>query len=87
MPLVADISSCILSRPIDVSRFGVLYAGAQKNVAPAGLTIVIIREDLIGEPQEKTPTMFMYKTHAESDSSTTRRRVTPFTCASSFWNG
>ena len=68
MPLVADISSCILSRPIDVSRFGVLYAGAQKNVAPAGLTIVIIREDLIGEPQEKTPTMFMYKTHAESDS-------------------
>ncbi len=68
VPLVADISSCILSRPIDVSRFGVLYAGAQKNVAPAGLTIVIIREDLIGEPQEKTPTMFMYKTHAESDS-------------------
>ena len=68
MPLVADISSCILSRPIDVSRFGVLYAGAQKNVAPAGLTIVIIREDLIGEPQENTPTMFMYKTHAESDS-------------------
>ena len=65
---MADISSCILSRPIDVSRFGVLYAGAQKNVAPAGLTIVIIREDLIGEPQEKTPTMFMYKTHAESDS-------------------
>ena len=50
VPLVADISSCILSRPIDVSRFGVLYAGAQKNVAPAGLTIVIIREDLIGEP-------------------------------------
>ena len=68
VPLVADISSCILSRPIDVSRFGVLYAGAQKNVAPAGLTIVIIREDLIGETQEKTPTMFMYKTHAESDS-------------------
>ena len=68
VPLVADISSCILSRPIDVSRFGVLYAGAQKNVAPAGLTIVIIREDLIGEPQEKTPTMFMYKTHADSDS-------------------
>ena len=68
VPLVADISSCILSEPIDVTKFGVLYAGAQKNVAPAGLTIVIIREDLIGEPQEKTPTMFMYKTHAESDS-------------------
>lgn len=67
VPLVADISSCILSRPIDVSKFGLLYAGAQKNVAPAGLTIVIIREDLIGEPQENTPTMFTYKIHAESD--------------------
>ena len=47
VPLVADISSCILSKPIDVSKFGLLYAGAQKNVAPAGLTIVIVREDLL----------------------------------------
>ena len=68
VPLVADISSCILSEPIDVSKFGILYAGAQKNVAPAGLTIVIIREDLIGNAQEITPTMFNYATHSENDS-------------------
>ena len=68
VPLVADISSCILSRPIDVSKFGVLYAGAQKNMAPAGLTVVIIREDLIGNAQDITPTMFNYKTHADADS-------------------
>ncbi len=68
VPLVADISSCILSEPIDVSKFGVLYAGAQKNMAPAGVTIVIIREDLIGNAQEITPTMFNYKTHADNDS-------------------
>ena len=68
VPLVADISSCILSKPIDVTKFGLLYAGAQKNVAPAGLTIVIIREDLIGEPQECTPTMLQYKVMAENDS-------------------
>lgn len=68
VPLVADVSSCILSRPIDVSRFGLLYAGAQKNVAPAGLTIVIIREDLIGEPQQGTPTMFNYGVMAKNDS-------------------
>ncbi|MBQ4128830.1 MAG: 3-phosphoserine/phosphohydroxythreonine transaminase [Ruminococcus sp.] len=68
VPLVADISSCILSEPIDVSKFGVLYAGAQKNMAPAGVTIVIIREDLIGDAQEITPTMFNYKTHADNDS-------------------
>lgn len=68
VPLVADMSSTILSRPIDVERFGVLYAGAQKNVGPAGLTLVIVREDLLGEPLEFTPTMFDYKTHAESDS-------------------
>lgn len=68
VPLVADISSCILSKPIDVSRFGLLYAGAQKNVAPAGLTIVIVREDLLGEPMEFTPTMFNYKVMAENDS-------------------
>jgi len=68
VPLVADISSCILSRPIDVSKFGLLYAGAQKNVAPAGLTIVIVREDLIGEPQQGTPTMFNYGVMAKNDS-------------------
>ncbi|MGI6254648.1 MAG: 3-phosphoserine/phosphohydroxythreonine transaminase [Acutalibacter sp.] len=68
VPLVADISSCILSKPIDVTKFGLLYAGAQKNVAPAGLTIVIVREDLLGEPMEFTPTMFNYKTMAENDS-------------------
>ncbi len=68
IPLVTDASSNILSEVIDVSRFGVIYAGAQKNIAPAGLTIVIIRKDLVGEPQEITPTMFRYKTHAEERS-------------------
>ena len=68
VPLVADVSSCILSEPIDVSKFGLLYAGAQKNMAPAGLTVVIIREDLIGHAKELTPTMFNYKTHADNDS-------------------
>lgn len=68
VPLVADISSCILSRPIDVTKFGLLYAGAQKNVAPAGLTIVIVREDLIGSPMDKTPDMFTYKNIADNDS-------------------
>ncbi len=68
VPLVADISSCMLSEPVDVKKFGVLYGGAQKNVAPAGLTIVIIREDLIGNPQEITPTMFNYETHSENGS-------------------
>ena len=68
VPLVADMSSCILSRQIDVSKFGLIYAGAQKNVGPAGLTIVIVREDLIGEVLPGTPTMLDYKTHAENDS-------------------
>ncbi len=68
VPLVADMSSCILSEPVDVSKFGMIYAGAQKNMAPAGLTVVIIREDLIGEAQDITPTMFRYTTHAENDS-------------------
>ncbi len=68
VPLVADISSCILSEPIDVKKFGVLYAGAQKNVAPAGVTIVIIRKDLIGNAMDITPTMLNYATHAESAS-------------------
>ena len=68
VPLVADISSCILSEPIDVSKFGLLFAGAQKNMGPAGVTVVIIREDLIGEPMDITPTMFKYKIHAENKS-------------------
>ena len=68
VPLVADISSCILSRPIDVSKFGVLYAGAQKNMAPAGLTIVIVREDLIGNAMESTPTMLNWQIHADNGS-------------------
>lgn len=68
VPLVADISSCILSGPIDVSKFGLVYAGAQKNMAPAGLTVVIVREDLIGHAQDITPTMFNYQIHADNDS-------------------
>ncbi len=68
VPLVADISSCILSEPVDVSKFAILYAGAQKNVAPAGLTIVIIREDYIGKAMDITPTMFNYETHSENGS-------------------
>jgi phosphoserine aminotransferase len=67
-PLVADMSSDILSRPIDVARFGLIYAGAQKNIGPAGLTIVIMREDLIGQAAPKTPLMLDYKTHAENGS-------------------
>ena len=68
LPLVADISSCILSEPIDVSRFAMLYAGAQKNIAPAGLTIVIIRDDMIGNARDITPTMLDYKIHADNGS-------------------
>ena len=68
VPLVADVSSCILSEPIDVSKFGLLYAGAQKNMGPAGLTVVIIREDLIGHARDITPTMFNYQIHADNGS-------------------
>ena len=71
IPLVADMSSCILSEEIDVSKFGLIFAGAQKNLAPAGVTLVIVREDLIPEPEKclpGTPTMSMYKTHSENGS-------------------
>lgn len=68
VPLVADISSCIMSEPIDVSKFALLYAGAQKNLAPAGLTVVIVREDLIGHAMDITPTMFNYQIHADNGS-------------------
>ncbi|MEJ2592448.1 MAG: 3-phosphoserine/phosphohydroxythreonine transaminase [Candidatus Thiodiazotropha sp.] len=68
VPLVADFSSTILSRPIDVSRYGIIYAGAQKNIGPAGLTLVIVREDLIGEAVDGTPVMFQYATHSDNGS-------------------
>ncbi len=68
MPIVADMSSTILSREIDVSKFGVIYAGAQKNIGVAGATIVIIREDLIGEVVPKQPILFDYATQANNDS-------------------
>jgi phosphoserine aminotransferase len=66
VPLVADMSSHILSRPVDVSRYGLIYAGAQKNIGPAGLTIVIVREDLIGKALPATPAVFDYKVQADN---------------------
>ncbi len=68
VPLVADMSSTILSRAIDVSKFGLIYAGAQKNIGPAGVTVVIVREDLIGQTLPGTPTLFDYQLHADNDS-------------------
>ena len=68
VPLIADISSCFLSEPIDVSKFGMLYGGAQKNVAPAGVTICIIREDLLGKARDICPTMLNYQIHADNGS-------------------
>jgi phosphoserine aminotransferase len=68
VPLVADMSSTILSRPVDVSRYGVIYAGAQKNIGPAGLTVVIVRDDLVGHALPGTPVMMDYRTHAENGS-------------------
>lgn len=68
IPLVADMSSCILSEEVDVTKFGLIYAGAQKNIAPSGVTIVIIREDLIGFAPENTPIYLDYKIHADNDS-------------------
>ena len=68
VPLVADLSSCILSEPVDVSKYGIIFAGAQKNMGPAGLTVVIIREDLITEPMDITPVMFKYQIHADNGS-------------------
>ena len=68
VPLVADMSSCIMSEPFDVTKFGVIYAGAQKNMAPAGVTIVIVREDLLGDVLDFTPEMLNWKTMADNDS-------------------
>jgi len=68
VPLVADMSSTILSRPIDVARFGLIYAGAQKNIGPSGLTVVIVRDDLVGRARELTPTVFDYQAMVEAGS-------------------
>lgn len=68
VPLIADISSCVMSEEIDVSKFGLLFAGAQKNLGPAGVTLVIVREDLVGDAMDITPTMLDYKTHADNGS-------------------
>ncbi len=68
VPLVADISSCIMSEELDVSKFGLLFAGAQKNLGPAGVTLVIVREDLIGNAMDITPTMFNYQIHNDNGS-------------------
>ena len=68
VPLVADISSMIMSEELDVSKFGLLFAGAQKNLGPAGVTLVIVREDLLGDVMDITPTMFNYNIHVENDS-------------------
>jgi phosphoserine aminotransferase len=68
VPLVADMSSHILSRPLDVSKYGLIYAGAQKNIGPAGLVLVIVREDLIGQATQETPTVLDYKKMADADS-------------------
>lgn len=68
VPLVVDMSSDILSRPVDVSKFGVIYAGAQKNIGPSGLVVTIIREDLLGKERSDCPTMLNYKIAADNDS-------------------
>jgi len=68
VPLISDISSCILSEPLDVSKFGILYAGAQKNLGPAGTTLIIIRDDLIGHAPDWVPVMLRYDTHANEGS-------------------
>ncbi len=68
VPLVADMSSTILSRPTDVSKFGLIYAGAQKNIGPSGLVVVIIRKDLLGHARKQTPTMLNYQVMADNDS-------------------
>ena len=68
IPLVADCSSCIMSEPMDITKYGLIFAGAQKNIGPAGLTVVIIREDLLKETDPNLPTMLDYKIHAKNDS-------------------
>ena len=68
VPLVADLSSMIMSEEIDINKFGLVFAGAQKNIGPAGVTVVVMRDDLIGNTKENCPTMLDYKIHAEKGS-------------------
>lgn len=81
VPLVADMSSDILSRPVDVSRYSVIYGGAQKNLAPAGVAFVIVREDALGKVSRKIPTMLNYKTHIENESMFNTPPVVPIFAA------
>lgn len=86
--LVADVSSCFLSEPVDVTKYGMIYGGVQKNIGPAGVVIAIIREDLITEDVlPGTPTMLKYKIHADAKSFTTRLRHTEFTSAAKYLSG
>ena len=85
---MADVSSCFLSEPVDVTKYGMIYGGVQKNIGPAGVVIAIIREDLITEDVlPGTPTMLQYKTHADADSFTIHHRHTAFISAVKFSNG
>lgn len=76
VPLVADMSSTMLSRPVDVSKFGLIYAGAQKNIGPSGLVVVIIRKDLLGMARKETPTMMNYQVIADNGSMYNTRLLT-----------
>jgi len=84
---VADMSSNILSEVIDVSKFGVIFAGAQKNIGPAGLTIVIVKKELVGKAREITPVMLNWKTHAILTRCTIHRHATPFILPGWYSNG
>lgn len=81
VPLVADMSSDIFSRPIDISKYGLIYGGAQKNLAPAGVTFVIVKDDLLGKVSRKIPTMLDYRTHVESGSMFNTPPVVPIYAA------
>lgn len=81
IPLVADMSSDIFSRPVDISRYGLIYGGAQKNLAPAGLTFVIVKDDILGKVNRKIPTMLDYRTHIENGSMFNTPPVVPIYAA------
>lgn len=81
MPLIADMSSDIFSRPVDISKYGIIYGGAQKNLAPAGLAFVIIREDILGNTDRKIPTILNYKTHIDNGSMFNTPPVVPIYAA------
>ena len=83
MPLVADMSSMILSQPIDVTKFGVIYAGTQKNLGPAGMCVVVVRRDLMGHARTDTPTILEYSGMAANDSMLRPLRKTVHSSASS----